>query len=120
MNIIALEGTAHTFGCAVINEKGEVITSSPSLSLRLPNWGDFKVEIANKLAEEPELVRKQCLTPINLANLLANFLVNLPSVHQPSNTASTPAISSFASKTLPEEGIISLPGTTTREANFFW
>ena len=26
MNIIALEGTAHTFGCAVINEKGEILS----------------------------------------------------------------------------------------------
>lgn len=75
-----------------------VITSLPGLS--------FNAERANRLAEEPELTTSVYLTPKYLLNRSWNNLEYLPSVHQPSNAASTILMSSFSSYRLPETGTL--------------
>jgi len=89
-----------------------VITSSPFFNLFFSGiLKEVRAVIANKLAEEPELTKVQNFFPIKPANLLSNSAALLPSVHQPSIRALTPAIISSSLNTFPETGIGDFPGT---------
>ena len=60
-------------GLSVVGKPHAVVmTSSPGLSLLLPSLGEVKVDIASRLAEDPEFVSKQCFTPRNSANIASN------------------------------------------------
>ena len=52
------------------------MTSSPDFNLLSLNFGEVKAERAKRLAEEPELVKRQCFRPKNFANG-ENLKINL-------------------------------------------
>src|SRR3990170_1805172 len=89
-----------------------VITSSPFLILLSPSSGDVNAINARRLADEPEFVKEQCLTPRNFAKSFSNFSAYLPVVSQKSREESTRLAISFSSNTRPAYGIRS-PGVKT-------
>ena len=79
-----------------------VMTSSPGL-IRLSDGSleDVRVEIAIKLALEPELTRRQCLTPRKLESSDWKDAPSVPRVSQKSSVELTAASTSSSAKTRP-------------------
>src|SRR5579872_1838044 len=81
-----------------------VITSSPGLSRRSPNFGDVRALMARRLADEPELTKDAQRTPTKRASLRSNSSAKRPVVNQQSKAASTTELRSFPSITFPDTG----------------
>lgn len=80
------------------NPQATVMTSSPLRIWRSPSSGEVSAEKASRLAEEPELVSEQYLTPSHSANRFSNLRAHGPAVSQKSSEESTRLIISAASK----------------------
>ena len=87
------------------NPAATVITSSPRFRLLSPSVGEVMAIKARRFADEPELVKEQCLTPRNSANSFSNLSAYLPVVSQKSRDASIRLVISFSLNTLPAYGI---------------
>ena len=78
------------------NPAATVITSSPRKILRSPKSGDVSAIKASRLAEDPLLTRKACLTPKKAANSRSNLSVYSPEVSQKSSALFTRFVISSA------------------------
>ncbi len=64
------------------NPAATVMTSSPGFNRRFPSRGEVRALTASRLADEPELTRRACWTPMNAANFFSKP-VGEPSARQP-------------------------------------
>ena len=86
-------------GVTVVGKpQATVITSSPLFIRRSPNSEEVNAIKANKLAEEPELVNEQNLTPSQSANLFSKRCAHGPAVNQKSKEESTKFTNSSSPK----------------------
>src|SRR5271156_1173882 len=91
-----------------------VMTSSPALSRDSPCSCDVSDAIATRFALEPEFTRTHSRTPYQRANSRSKRSAKRPVVSQKSSALSTSDTMSRSSKTRPDTGAASSPGTNVR------
>src|ERR1700753_2993417 len=94
-----------------------VMTSSPGLSRRSPNFLEVNALKATRFAEDPEFTSEAERTPTKLASLRSKSFAQRPVVNHPSSTESTTEHMSAASMHLPHTGTGETPGMNSRGAN---
>src|SRR3546814_5878883 len=98
-------------GLSVVgNPVAAVMTSAPGFRARSPISGDVSDAKATRLADEPELTVRTCLTPRNRPSRFSNCVLKRPAVSQKSSELSTRLRTSDGPKTRPETGTGELAG----------